>query len=201
MDKFKLYIISHTHWDREWYEPFQQYRYRLVRAMDNLIATLEQDPSFPVFHLDGQTIVLEDYLEVRPEMKTRLAKLIQANDQCETYLTWVAEPLNAFCESRRKDLLDFRRDDYTLSPKDTYLDLAWKRPSGSRRRPSCKFPPSATRFCTATSFPAGFPPKRRCTPSTPTIPLCGCKGARWWDMTGWTTAACKSASTAGACWR
>lgn len=77
MEAFKLYIISHTHWDREWYEPFQQYRYRLVRAMDNLIRGLEEDESYPVFHLDGQTIVLEDYLEVRPEMRERLTKLIQ----------------------------------------------------------------------------------------------------------------------------
>lgn len=77
METFKLYVISHTHWDREWYEPFQQYRYRLVRAMDNLIRGLEADPEYKVFHLDGQTIVLEDYLEVRPEMGERLAKLIR----------------------------------------------------------------------------------------------------------------------------
>ncbi|MGN1025528.1 MAG: glycoside hydrolase family 38 C-terminal domain-containing protein [Faecousia sp.] len=77
MEKFKLYVISHTHWDREWYEPFQQYRFRLVRAMDNLIRNLEEDENFPAFHLDGQTIVLEDYLEVRPEMKERLSRLIR----------------------------------------------------------------------------------------------------------------------------
>ena len=77
METFKLYIISHTHWDREWYEPFQQYRYRLVRAMDNLIRGLEEDETYPVFHLDGQTIVLEDYLEVRPEMRERLTRLIR----------------------------------------------------------------------------------------------------------------------------
>lgn len=77
MNPFKLYIISHTHWDREWYEPFQQYRCRLVRAMDNLIRGLEEDENYPVFHLDGQTIVLEDYLEVRPEMRERLTRLIQ----------------------------------------------------------------------------------------------------------------------------
>lgn len=77
MEKLKLYVISHTHWDREWYQTFQQYRYRLVRAMDNLIRGLEQDEAYKVFHLDGQTIVLEDYLEVRPEMAERLTKLIR----------------------------------------------------------------------------------------------------------------------------
>ena len=77
MEKLKLYVISHTHWDREWYQTFQHYRYRLVRAMDNLIRGLEREDAYKVFHLDGQTIVLEDYLEIRPEMAERLAKLVQ----------------------------------------------------------------------------------------------------------------------------
>lgn len=78
MEKLKLYVISHTHWDREWYQPFQKYRYRLVRIMDDLITNLEKDEEYKTFYLDGQTIVLEDYLEVRPEMEERLKKLIQA---------------------------------------------------------------------------------------------------------------------------
>ena len=77
MKKMKFYVISHTHWDREWYQSFQNYRYRLVRMMDNLIDGLEKDDSYKVFHLDGQTIVLNDYLEIRPERKERLRKLIQ----------------------------------------------------------------------------------------------------------------------------
>ena len=77
MKKLKFYVISHTHWDREWYQPFQQYRYRLVRMMDDLIRGLEQNPDYRLFHLDGQTIVLKDYLEIRPEMEGRLKKLIQ----------------------------------------------------------------------------------------------------------------------------
>lgn len=77
MKKLKFYVISHTHWDREWYQSFQNYRYRLVRMMDNLIEGLEKNEEYRVFHLDGQTIVLNDYLEIRPEMKARLQKLIQ----------------------------------------------------------------------------------------------------------------------------
>lgn len=77
MERLKLYVISHTHWDREWYQTFQNYRYRLVRAMDDLICKLESDEKYKVFHLDGQTIVLEDYLEIRPEMSERLSKLIK----------------------------------------------------------------------------------------------------------------------------
>lgn len=77
MKKYKAYVISHTHWDREWYQTFQQYRRRLVRMMDGLIDGLEKDQEYKHFHLDGQTIVLEDYLRIRPEKKERLFKLIR----------------------------------------------------------------------------------------------------------------------------
>lgn len=73
-----LLIVSHTHWDREWYQTFQQFRMRLVRAVDLVLDTLERDPAFAHFMLDGQTIVLEDYLEVRPENARRLERLARA---------------------------------------------------------------------------------------------------------------------------
>ncbi len=70
-----LLVVPHTHWDREWYLTFQQFRMRLVRTVDLVLDTLEADPSFTYFMLDGQTIVLEDYLEVRPENADRLLRL------------------------------------------------------------------------------------------------------------------------------
>lgn len=72
-----FYIVSSTHWDREWYEPFQKYRFRLVRMMDALIEILENNPDYNSFHMDGQTVVLQDYLKIRPEKAKRLKKLIQ----------------------------------------------------------------------------------------------------------------------------
>ena len=77
MQKTKYYIISHTHWDREWYEEFQEYRARLVRFMDDLLNVLESDPEYRCFHLDGQTIVLDDYLKIRPQNRDRLLRLIR----------------------------------------------------------------------------------------------------------------------------
>ena len=71
-----LVVVPHTHWDREWYQPFQQFRARLVRLLDRLLDLLEGDPAFAHFHLDGQTIVLEDYLEIRPTQRARLRRLI-----------------------------------------------------------------------------------------------------------------------------
>jgi len=72
-----VHIISHTHWDREWYLPYEQFRLRLVGLVDRLIDLMESRPDFEYFHLDGQTIVLEDYLELRPEQEPRLRALIE----------------------------------------------------------------------------------------------------------------------------
>lgn len=70
-----LLIVPHTHWDREWYQTFQQFRMRLVRTVDMVLDVLERDPRFSFFMLDGQTIVLEDYLTIRPENSARLQTL------------------------------------------------------------------------------------------------------------------------------
>ena len=53
MDKKIFHIISHTHWDREWYVTFEQFRMRLVDLVDNLMELLEKDDEFKYFHLDG----------------------------------------------------------------------------------------------------------------------------------------------------
>ncbi|WP_054955079.1 alpha-mannosidase [Paenibacillus dakarensis] len=72
----KAHIISHTHWDREWYLPYEKHHVRLIQLMDQLLETMEKDPEYRYFFLDGQTIILEDYLQVRPEKKDQLEKLI-----------------------------------------------------------------------------------------------------------------------------
>ncbi|MHB8961957.1 MAG: glycoside hydrolase family 38 N-terminal domain-containing protein [Saccharofermentanales bacterium] len=76
MDEKRYFcVISHTHWDREWYMPFEQFRARLVELMDRLIDIITEYPAY-IFHLDAQTIVLEDYLEIRPWRRDLLKKLI-----------------------------------------------------------------------------------------------------------------------------
>lgn len=72
----KLYVVSHSHWDREWYLSHAKHNFNLVQFMDKLIEVLETDPEFKSFHLDGQIIILEDYLRVRPSMENRVKKLI-----------------------------------------------------------------------------------------------------------------------------
>ena len=72
-----VHIVSHTHWDREWYLTYEQFRLRLVGLVDRLLDLMETHPEYEYFHLDGQTIVLEDYLELRPHQEPRLRKLIE----------------------------------------------------------------------------------------------------------------------------
>ena len=72
--QLNIIIVPHTHWDREWYQTFQQFRFRLVHTVDTLLDILDRDAGFTHFLLDGQTIVLEDYLEVRPEQEEHLKK-------------------------------------------------------------------------------------------------------------------------------
>jgi len=76
----KIYrIISHTHWDREWYLPFEQFRIKLVGLIDELRDIFRKELDYKHFLLDGQTIILEDYLELRPEAETELRTLIKEN--------------------------------------------------------------------------------------------------------------------------
>ena len=78
MSDFRYLVVPHTHWDREWYLPFEFFRLRLGSVVDGVLDTLEGDPSFTSFTLDGQAIVLEDYVEVRPENAGRLQALLDA---------------------------------------------------------------------------------------------------------------------------
>jgi mannosylglycerate hydrolase len=67
-----LYVLRHTHWDREWYHPAARFRKRLVDLVDGLLEDLPN-----VFLLDGQAIVVHDYLAVRPERTAEIAAALQ----------------------------------------------------------------------------------------------------------------------------
>ncbi|MEX1274321.1 MAG: glycoside hydrolase family 38 C-terminal domain-containing protein [Bacteroidota bacterium] len=71
------HIVSHSHWDREWYKSFEQFRAMLVNMIDDLLDLLARDPGFASFTLDGQTSVVEDYLAVRPERREELVRYIK----------------------------------------------------------------------------------------------------------------------------
>jgi alpha-mannosidase len=76
--RYKLHVISNTHWDREWVYPFQETRLLLLEFMDNLLHLLDRDPEFHSFLLDSQTLAIEDYLDLRPEKEGQVKKHVKS---------------------------------------------------------------------------------------------------------------------------
>lgn len=70
-----LCVISHTHWDREWYMPLELMKIRLVDLIDHCLDILKKEPTYR-FHLDAQTVVLEDYLSIRAGSEQELRQYI-----------------------------------------------------------------------------------------------------------------------------
>ena len=75
--RYVIHLVSHTHWDREWYLPFEETRVKLVRLVDKLFKVLDSDLDYRFFVLDGQAVILEDYLQIRPEKRGLLEKYIR----------------------------------------------------------------------------------------------------------------------------
>ena len=73
----KAFLVSHTHWDREWYLTFNRFRVNLVEVVDRVLDALDHDPEFRHFVLDGQSAVLEDYLEAAPDQRDRVDRLVR----------------------------------------------------------------------------------------------------------------------------
>ncbi|MDD7044758.1 MAG: glycoside hydrolase family 38 C-terminal domain-containing protein [Anaerococcus sp.] len=71
-----IHVVSHTHWDREWYMPHEKHNMRLVDLIDDLIEAFK-DPLFKYYQLDGHYLPIEDYLEVKPDKREVLTKLIR----------------------------------------------------------------------------------------------------------------------------
>ena len=73
-----VHVVAHSHRDREGHRTFQQSRLTLAERIDGVLAALAADPERPPFDLDGQTVVLDDYLELRPERAGEMGALIRA---------------------------------------------------------------------------------------------------------------------------
>lgn len=76
-EKYEMHVISNTHWDREWRFSFQKTRMWLVKVMDLLLNILDKYPGYKCFHLDSQSILLEDYVRIRPDKEGQLKKYIR----------------------------------------------------------------------------------------------------------------------------
>src|SRR2546428_12587610 len=71
------HLIAHPHWDREWYLPQAAFQARLVGVLDELIERLRADAGYRSFLLDGQTVLVADYLRLRPERESDLKALVK----------------------------------------------------------------------------------------------------------------------------
>jgi mannosylglycerate hydrolase len=74
---FIFHLIPHTHWDREWFLPRAAFHARLIGMFDDLIERLQADAAFRTFLLDGQTVLVEDYLRARPERENDIKALVK----------------------------------------------------------------------------------------------------------------------------
>jgi alpha-mannosidase len=72
-----VHVVTHTHWDREWYQPLERFRQRLVALIDELLDTIPPTAARHSFLLDGQAIILDDYLSVRPDRADELGALLR----------------------------------------------------------------------------------------------------------------------------
>lgn len=72
-----IHVIPHSHLDREWYMGYEKHRARLLNLMEDLMELFEKDPAYTSFHMDGQTITLDDYLEIHPEMGEKVKELVK----------------------------------------------------------------------------------------------------------------------------
>ncbi|MGV8121014.1 MAG: alpha-mannosidase [Candidatus Xenobiia bacterium LiM19] len=77
MDVQTVFLVPHTHWDREWYLPYETFRKKLIDFLDSLLVMLHNHPLFTSFVLDGQAVILEDYLEFQNEREEQIAGLIK----------------------------------------------------------------------------------------------------------------------------
>ncbi|MGI5487508.1 glycoside hydrolase family 38 C-terminal domain-containing protein [Microtetraspora malaysiensis] len=72
----EIVVVPHTHWDREWYLPFQRFRMGLVRMLDEVLDIMAADPLYR-FTVDGQLAAVEDYLEIRPERRDDVRRFVE----------------------------------------------------------------------------------------------------------------------------
>jgi mannosylglycerate hydrolase len=62
MKPYRLHIISHTHWDREWYLNSPYVNEWLAPFFDSLFSMMEREPDYR-FVLDGQASMIDDWFD------------------------------------------------------------------------------------------------------------------------------------------
>lgn len=73
----KVFVVPHTHWDREWFFTSDQAKVYLLKDLKDVLDHLETDGQYGSFLLDGQSSLIEDYLNWRPQERKRVEKLVK----------------------------------------------------------------------------------------------------------------------------
>jgi mannosylglycerate hydrolase len=73
-----MHVLCWSHLDREWNLPYETTRADMVQLVDDLMDIMEKRRDYRFFHLDGQVVPLEDYLEYRPENRARVKRLTKS---------------------------------------------------------------------------------------------------------------------------
>lgn len=124
----KIFVVSNTHWDREFRFSFEKTRYKLLRMMDTLIEILENDKDYHSFILDGHTLLVEDYLEMRPENTETVKRLISEGRIIIGPYYTLAEQFSISHEALVRNLIYGRRlmKKYGAKPiKTAYTPSSW----------------------------------------------------------------------------
>lgn len=72
----KVHVVSHTHWDREWYFTIEDSNILLGENLDKILSTLENNPEYNSYTLDAQSSLVEEYLKIKPENYERVKNVI-----------------------------------------------------------------------------------------------------------------------------
>ncbi|WAB84363.1 hypothetical protein OVN20_01965 [Microcella daejeonensis] len=79
VERTACHVVTHVHWDREWYRPFEAYRTRLVELVEQICRQLDSG-AIASFHLDGQTITLRDVAALRPDLVDDVRRHVEAKN-------------------------------------------------------------------------------------------------------------------------
>lgn len=72
----KAYIVQHTHWDREWYFTAEDAKVLSDQVFTEALDELERNPHVN-FTLDGQSSIVDEYLEINPERLDQIKKFMR----------------------------------------------------------------------------------------------------------------------------
>lgn len=74
----QLHVISHTHWDIEWYFSAHESLIQLIYHLDEVMDALEKG-EVDNYYLDGQLSIIEDYFHACPHQQQRFCNLVKSN--------------------------------------------------------------------------------------------------------------------------